>query len=91
MLFVCIPNDELKGQCRINGEPKDFEIDPARRTFAFRPAGSDAAWDRRQILDACEGATLTNYVCADSDGSGVVMFPEMDAQGNIRIKKVGSL
>ena len=49
MLVISIPTGETSGNCKINGEAKDFEIKESRY-FNFRPAGSSEAWDSREII-----------------------------------------
>src|SRR3954466_827443 len=65
MLFVSIPKGETQGECKINKKPCQFVISEGR--FSFRPVEGDQPWDRRKILDALEGDTVTNYVCANAN------------------------
>ena len=63
MLFITIPNGVLQGECRINGQPCDFEVHETE--FWFRYKGTqDRAWDKRFILSIGVGPELTNYYCS---------------------------
>jgi hypothetical protein len=81
MLIIPLPNGETAGKCRINGEPCEFTI--ADGVFSFRSEGSSEPWDRRKIMSAMEGDTLTNYVCANKNGptDAVLFVPTLTDDG----------
>ena len=66
MLILSIPNTELVGKCRINGQQAECRVGP--HLFEFRYAGQEV-WDRRRILDSSENGDLTQLTCDSGPGS----------------------
>lgn len=79
MLMLTLPNGDMSGHCRINGNECEYEIEDNR--LSFRPKGGDE-YDTRTILQANEGPKLTMYVCTSRDGGGeTVITPSLLISG----------
>ncbi len=75
MLLLSLPNGQTEGDCKINGEACEFQIEDNR--LGFRPKGSDGRYDVRTILHAGAwqgGQTL--YTCTSADGEGSIIVPD---------------
>jgi hypothetical protein len=77
MMFILLPNGETAGECTYNGQRADFTI--ADDVLSFHPPGGSEVLDRHRILNATEGDTLTEYVCAAGCNDPVRMRQRLES------------
>jgi hypothetical protein len=77
MFFLCLPKNENKGRCRINGQDAEFRI--IRGNIEWRHLG-DEDWNVRGIMFKTTKGKLTEYTCNNGPGSKgpyTIITPEL--------------
>lgn len=75
MLMLTLPNGEMQGDCKINGQACEYRIEKDR--LSYRPKGG-GEYTARTILQVNRGPKLTTFICTARDGGGgTVITPAM--------------